>query len=56
MSEIIRECVPNRDSSLNERVEMSRSMCEWLLQANVICIAENASLLFGVDEARREET
>ena len=35
---------------------MSRSMCEWLLQTKVICGAQNASLLFGVDEARREET
>ena len=31
-------------------------MCEWLLQTKVICRAENARLLSGVDEARREVT
>ena len=30
-------------------------MCEWLLQTKVMCGAENASLLFGVDEAWKEE-
>ena len=56
MSEIIRECVPNRYSSWNERVQMSGCMCERWLQTKVIRGAESTSLLFDVDEARREET
>ena len=56
MSEIIRECVTNRDSSWNERVQMSRFVSEWLVQTKVIYGTKNAGLLFGVDEARTEET